>query len=46
MSEQDIVNILEAYETTTYPGGVGSTFRCIKTSSYWDIAKQINELNK
>jgi hypothetical protein len=38
---EQITEILKSYETTTYPRGVGSVFRCIESHNYRSISEQI-----
>ena len=38
---KQVMDILNSYETETYPRGVGSVFRCIKDHNYRSIAEEI-----
>jgi len=42
--EDKIVEILNNFETITYPNGVGSIFRCIEPHNYRRVAKEIVKL--
>lgn len=42
--EEKILEIIRSYETTTYPRGVGSVFRCVESHNYSSIAKSIKNL--
>jgi hypothetical protein len=38
---EQIMDILNSHERTTYPRGVGSVFRCIESHNYRSIAEQL-----
>lgn len=44
--EEKIISILGKHERTTYPNGVGSVERSIKSSEYHSIAQEIVALFK
>ena len=39
-----VLKILDNHESLTFPNGVGSTFRCINTNSYNDVANDVVKL--
>lgn len=41
MKEEEILRIIESYERTTYPRGVGSVFRCIESEDYRSLAQAL-----
>ena len=40
----EVMRLVKSYETETYPGGVGSVFRCVESSSYLGLVYDIVEL--
>jgi hypothetical protein len=44
--KDQILKILKKHENLTFPGGVGSSFRCINELDYVDVAEEIVSLLK
>jgi len=44
--KEDIIKIIRAYETETYPNGVGSCYRRLESSNYDKVADKILKLIK
>ena len=44
MSEEEILAIIQSHESLTFPNGVGSSFRCVESDDYQNVAHEIFEL--